>query len=544
MLIVTKQIRPRRRLSRSLACGLALLLLATPFLTAQDDAANEVSEGDALGDGNPAPRLPLAEAIRVALESNLALKSQRLSPEIQEENITIQEADFDPSLFTQANLRQSELAWNEADGDFRQSVSDSRSYVAGVTKRVATGAQVTASASHSRSDGSSFNSDLNQFVGGGLSERASVELDVTQPLLRNRGSDVNLAPLRSARSQERAARYELHNTAADLLQATELAYWELADAYARRRLRQSNVELSSRILSEAQERERLGLATRLEVLQAEANLAQSNEEIIRADRAISEAADGLLATMGVLDEATVLTTAPEVQALPEPAKSTPDFEYVLQNALARNFDTAIQEEILAQLEQERLLAKNQTRPELDVSLSAAYDGLSPHSARDAFSEAFDRRGDNWGLGLSFSLPWGRRASKANLRQTDIRIDQAAYQLAAIKQDLLRSTRSAWRTLTISREQLRAAELVVELQEATYAQEQGRFEEGLSTVRDLLETQRDLDTAALGLLDAQLTAIQAEIELARVQGEMLERHNVEWGLIYHQPLPQRSEEGVQ
>src|SRR5690606_9820486 len=118
----------------------------------------------------------------------------------------------------------------------------------------------------------------------------------------------------------------------DLLQATELAYWELADAYARRRLRQSNVELSSRILSEAQERERLGLATRLEVLQAEANLAQSNEEIIRADRAISEAADGLLATMGVLDEATVLTTAPEVQALPEPAKSTPDFEYVLQNA--------------------------------------------------------------------------------------------------------------------------------------------------------------------------------------------------------------------
>lgn len=499
-----------KRLLLAVSCYFALISGASRL------SADETSE-----------TLTLRHAIEYALAQNLGLRIQSLEPDIAKEAIIGQEAAFDPSLFSRANLGQSELEWEEIDGTPRQTISDSRSYALGVTKRVVTGTQVTASASHSRSDGSSFNPDLNQLVGGGLSERATLSLELTQPLLRDFGREVNLAPLRRAESQARAADLETRNAIFSILQQTEVAYWRLADAYQRRELRLSNLELAEKLLEEARERQELGLATRIDTLQAEANLAQRQEQIIRAEQAIRDAVDTLLSTIGTLDEGLSLELQLAVDSLPESTGSLRDFDQVMETALQRNFDTNIQGEVLQQLEQQRILARNEERPQVDVSLSGSYNGLSPVSGRDAFAQAFDRRGDDWGLSLSLNLPWGARAARSNLRQTLHRIDQEEVRLAEIKQDLLRSIRSTYRDMSASRQQLNAAQLVVELQEATYEQERGKYDEGLSTFRDLLEIQRDLDQAKLSLLDAKLAAIESEINLSRVEGTLLERYGLDW-----------------
>nr|WP_281384365.1 TolC family protein [Pelagicoccus albus] len=471
--------------------------------------------------------LSLRSAIDKALAQNLGLRIQSLDPEIADEAVIGQEAAFDPTIYSRANLSQSDLDWQDSDGNQRQTTSDSRSYSLGVTKRVTTGGQLTASASQSRSDGSSFNSELGQLVGGALSERASLSLEFTQPLLRDFGRKVNLAPLRRAESQARVADLQTRNAVFDLLQEIEVYYWRLSDAYQRLELSKSNLELSQKQLEEAEEREKLGLSTSLERLQAEANLAQRQEQIIRAEQSIRGASDDLLSAMGSLDDQVALEPNFVVNGLPESTTDIPEFSAVLDTAFERNFASDIQEEVLEQLEQSKILAKNEQRPQVDLSLSSSYNGLSPISGTDAFDEAFDRRGDDWGLGLSFSLPWGRRSAKSSLRQTLYQIDQAELRLAEIKQDLLRSVRAAWRNLDTARQQLNAAKLVVALQEATYEQERSKYEEGLSTFRTLLESQRDLDVAKQSLLDAQLSMIESEINLSRVEGTLLERHGIEW-----------------
>ncbi|MEM9160584.1 MAG: TolC family protein, partial [Verrucomicrobiota bacterium] len=440
-----------------------------------------------------------------------------------------EKASFDPTVFSQASLSQSDLDWEDGVGNTRQTTSDTRSYSLGVTKRVASGGQITASTIQTRNDGSSFNPDLGQLVGGELSQRASLSLEFTQPLLRDFGTDVTLAPVRTAESRLRVANLETRSAVYDLLQQIENAYWRLSDARLRFDLSQSNLTLSEKLLEESRERERLGLATKIDVLEAEANLAQRKEQIIRAKQRILDRTDDLLAVMGGLDDSLGLSPEIFVALVPESIKPIQSFEVVLQNALDNHFAADIQEELLVQLEQNRILAKNAGRPEVDLTLSSSYNGLSPTSGSDAYSEAFDRRGDDWGLRFSFNLPWGQRKAKSNLRQTVYRIEQGELRLAEIKQDLLRSVRFAWRELDASREQLSAAELVVALREATYEQERSKFEEGLSTFRLLLETQRDLDEAKLRLLDAQLSGIQAEIDLSRVQGLILRRHGVDWNI---------------
>ncbi len=471
--------------------------------------------------------LTLREAVEKALQQNLGLRIQKLDPEIVEESVIGRQAAFDPTLFSQGSIAQSDLDFRNEAGEPRQTLSDNRSYRAGVAKKIATGATITASSSLSRTDGARFDPDLGQIVGSGLNERASFSLEITQPLLRDFGSKANLAPLRKAESRKRVADLQTRNAIFDLLQTTEIAYWRLADRYERHALSLSNLELAGKLLEEAQERERLGLATSLETLQAQANLAERNEEIIRAEQAIREAGDELLAAIGSLDESLSIDSQPRVSSLPIVEDQLQDFQSVLQTAFELNFDTDIQEEILQQLEQDRILAKNGQRPEVDLTLSSSYNGLSNIDASDAFSEALDRRGDDWGLALSFNLPWGNRSAKSNLRQTLHQIEQAELRLIEIKQDLLRSLRSAWRTRRSSQEQLRAAEIVVELQEATYEQERGEYDEGLSTLRDLLENRRDLDAAKLRLLTARLDLIEADIRLERSKGTLLQRAGLDW-----------------
>ncbi|MCH6258431.1 TolC family protein [Puniceicoccaceae bacterium K14] len=472
-------------------------------------------------------KLKLVDAINQGLANNLSLKIERISPLIEEEGLIEEQAAFDPTLFGNASWRESEQAWIDAEGAERQTTSESRAYNAGVTKKLSTGADLTASVNNSRSTGSSFSSDLNQVVGGDRNDEASFSLSITQPLLQNFGSRVNRASIRQAESRQQEAMYRLQNETTDLLETIEIAYWQLADSYERRSLSQSNIELAEDQLSESEARQRAGMATKIEILQAEANLARRKQEIIQAEEAISNAADTLMASIGALGENVAIDNRPMVQKLSQPNTQIAPFEKVLASTFENNFDTAIQNEILRQLEQNLILARNSNRPELDLTLASSYNGLSSIDSQDAFEQALDRKGDDWNLRLGFSLPWGKRASKANVRQTEYTIDQAHLRLAEIKQDLIQTIRSSWRSLQTSQDQLQAAKVVVELQQATYDQEKGKYDEGLSSLRDVLETQRDLDAAILDFLDAQLSTVTAEIRLARVQGTLLERHKLNW-----------------
>lgn len=467
--------------------------------------------------------LTLDEAISTAIESNLGLQVERYEPLIQAEEVTIEEAAFDPVAF--ANMR-----YSEESQESRNSTSDQRSYTAGVRKRIITGTEVSLSTSLSRNDGTFYSSELGQVVGGNLSENADIALSITQPLLQGFGIDVTRAQLRRAESLDRATRLQLRQVVLDVLAETELAYWQVADADARRRLGESNRELARRLLEEIQERRSLGLATELEVLQAEANLAQREQEIIAADQLLSERIDALLALLGNLREVEDVDPRVDVALLPRIDSALPEFSDVWRTALARNPDTAIQEELIEQRRLEVLLARDATRPQLDLTLSGGYNGLSNESGTDAYEEALARDGHEWGLQIAFNYPFGRRASRAGLRQAEYRIEQAEWQLIAIKQNLLQETRSAWRDLDVARRQVDAARTVVRLQEATFEQERGEYEEGLSTIRDVLETQRDLDQARTSLLDALYNAIAAEVRLERQQGLLLERHQLEWTAI--------------
>lgn len=470
------------------------------------------------------PDLSLDAAIGTALETNFSFRIAALDPEIARQSVTRAEAAFDSELFASARVSQAEqtTTFSQTEG----TSSDNRNFQVGARKRFAYGTTVTAQSNLDRRDS---NAGVNT---SNLSQAADVSLSVRQPLLRGFGRDANLARVEGAQAGVTAARQSLRDTVFQVLAETERAYWSVARLQEQLALNESSLDVAEALLEEARERLRVGVATQIEVLQAEAARAQRLEEIIETRRNLGDATDLLYQYMGVFPggSAGPRDNGPRVAGMDVDAGPLPDFNEILDRALREDPVLAQQEALIAQREWDLAAARGDTRPTLDLVLSGGYAGVDDRDADAAFESALDRDGHAWAVGLEFSMPWRMRGEKAARIATEKRLDQELLRYQELKQSLFRSVRSAWRNLDAVNQGVEAAQLTVSLQEATFEREKNKYEEGLSVFRDVLEVQRDLDQARIRLLQSKYNRLSSEIDIARLTGEMLERHGLDPALL--------------
>lgn len=463
----------------------------------------------------------LRESIDQALQSNLGLSVSRFQPGFAQDQLTIAESIFDP------NISGSAIASERADppatslegvGSGEQAIGAGQRFSVSVDKRFSTGTQVGLETNLNRSTTNSSFALLNPDFSTRLG------FSVRQPLLSGFGEAVNLAPVARARIGIRRSRLQVRREVLDLIAQVEIAYWNLAAARQRQDLFLSNLELAKSLLEENIARERVGLATRLDVLQAEASLAARSEEVILAQQAADNAEDALKSVLGILADGPDLPIA--VESLPENLPLLPGFRDSVHGALTTDMDSQIQLELIEQLEIDRMVANNQTLPDLDLFGGAGLLGRDGGGV-SAYQGALESRGYDWNVGLEMSLPWGMRAQEARLRSSVRSIYQAETQLADIQQELLRRLRLAWRSIASGRERLATTQASLRLNEESFEQERARYEAGLSNFRNVLEAQRDFDNAKLRHLATLFDIREAVVSLARLDGRILSRHGFSW-----------------
>lgn len=466
----------------------------------------------------PSNPLSLEDAVYRSLDANLGIRINGFAPEIAETAVDVEQAAFDTTLFSNANAGETERA---SIADATQGTSSStRSIEIGASKRFSTGAsaQITTNLTRSENNAITATSQLDYNSDFGVSLR--------QPLLRGAWTDVNLAPIKQAESRLAAARIRFNQQVFDLIAGVETAYWNLSTAFAQLDLRKTSLRTAEILLEEAREKERVGLATRVDLLQAEANRAQREEEIIVAEQAIADAADALFVLQGNLAMADgFIDRSVDVESLPEAMPAITPFETLWSRTLLWDLDIAIQQETLRQRNLDILLARNLRDPQLDLTLSGGQLGRDDQRGGTAVENALNGDGMFWRTGLQFSLPWGRREGEARVRQAEFRTEQEEIRLMEIKQALMETARRQWREANTGRRRLDAAMTTLELREATYEQAQARFKAGLITFREVLEAQDDLDRARLTVLNTRASVIRADIALNRLDGSIAERYRL-------------------
>jgi len=472
----------------------------------------------AMGGAPGVPELTLEECIALVLEKNFSLRAASYTAANAKEALVISKAGFDPTLtatgttgHTQGVTTISGSLGATTTSNYRQDQSDLR---VGVNQTIQTGAAVSLTGGLLRNNNSPAASTLNPAYNSDLS------LAVTQPLLKGAGTTVNRAAIENARLGITIANLNFKGSVLQAVRDTESAYYSLAFARAQLAVKQSSLELAQKLYDENKVRKSTGVATDLDVLTAEVGVAAAQNGVILARQQVRNSEDALLALTGQVE----FDRAPgplKFTSFSDPAPSVGE-TFRLARELQPTYVAAL--ELIKQLELAATVANNGKLPTLNLGGALGYNG-----ADKSYGSSIDnlKTGDNynWQVDLSLSVPWGMRADRARARQALNNLHQEQAQLQQIEQNLLVQVRADVLAVATSIESVQISSKATELAVRQYELQKAKFDAGLSTSRDVLQSQTDLETARVNDLQARVNLRIAVANLHQLDGSSLERYHI-------------------
>jgi outer membrane protein len=461
----------------------------------------------------PSPLLTLEECVRLALSRGFDLEIEQQSLAIAQDSVPIARSQYRPIVSATTGKSVSRTAASEGfAGTHRENVDAS----VGVSQRMLLGTQVGLDLQNNRFDIDPAISALNPAY------TSDVTLRLRQPLLKGFGTRLNSQVIRRAEIGFDIAGNNYESRALNVIQDTENAYYLLTGARDQLQVFRYSLQLAEALLSESNSRRDAGMATRLDVLQAEVGVANARRSVLEAQRTVRASEDALSSLIGRFQFDTPIgaTTADTVSA----GDSLPTIEGSYQQALERFPDLLNARATLEIAKLDVMFARNDLMPSLDLDVALGFNG-EDSTRRGAFSGISEPDGHTWQAGLSITYPLGRLAEKARFRQSRFALTQAELRAKQLEQDVLVAVRNAVRDVETSRESVDIAAQAAELAQRQYEAETERFRAGLSTSRRVLEAQTDLESARVANLQARLDLQTARAALRRLEGSSLSRYGI-------------------
>ena len=495
----------------------------------------------------PETRLTLAEARALALERNVELRVEREAAAIADAGELRARGAWDPLLKVDARLRErtdpvNSILSGAPAGELAPTVR-STGLSLGVVQLLPTGGSLTLTSSLAREKTD------NVFAILSPAWTSSIGLEVRQPLLRNRVTDPARAALRVARIDRGRSTASLRRVASDTVAAAERAYWALVAARRAVDARASAVALAERQQEDVSARVEAGTLSEsdlaspvAEVERRKGELLASREAAARAENALkalllADPADPAWTSRLVPADDVETPTAPSVSAAPDVAAAQERRPEVAE-AAARLDRLAVEAEA----------ARDRVRPQLDlvagytgrglagdlssgiappfpvgpVELPGALDG-GPGRSLGTIGEG---RYPDASLGLSFALPLGNRAARAESKQLHSARLQAELALLRARQQVGVEVRNAAVAEETAAQRVTAARAARRAAETQLRAEEERFAAGLTTSFFVLTRQNDLTQTLLVETQALADLRTARVERTRAEGTLLSEREIQ------------------
>lgn len=507
-------------------------------LGAAAEASDWTSYGRLREIGEPQP-LTLSDAVVLAVRHNTGLQVERLAPLTARAGVLDATSAFDPVIFGEVNKTRSV---RPADSQFFATEVLDQNFNAnvGVRKLFRSGALGELFWTNRRNRSS--------FRFQALDPDYTTELlfSLNQPLLRNFGLRYTTILIRLAQTAElQAIRNYEAQIAATVLQV-ERAYWDLVGAIQNVRVQEQGLAASRELLRQNQGKFDVGAVPRTAVLEAQADVARREAELIRVERAVATLRDSLRALVNAPQEeadAVILidpTEQPEIQPYPL------DVDASLRRAREERPELAAAELQVRVAGLNLKAAENQLLPRLDAVGSIGLNGLSGDQVplptpgqepievapsafaggyRDALELMFDGRFYSYLAGVVLEIPIANAAARADYATAKIDLERARLGFHQVQQLVTLEIKTSINNLQSDLKSIEATRIARELAAENLQNQQARYDVGLATTKDLLDFQDQLTQAQAAEVQA-LTRYAIDLaELRRAEGTLLEARNV-------------------
>ncbi len=476
----------------------------------------------------------IRELIKLGIEKNIGLQIEQLNIPISDTEIIQEEAVFDPEAFAATSYSESKspLAIASFLSTFDNSDEDRLGGEVGLSKNFQSGA------SASLSLGSERVSDNNITEGLDPRYRTLLLLDLSQPLLRGYGQEVNTTNLQLARNQRQQEALSYLFAAQSVALQVERVSRQLAGQAEVVGLQQEGVDLAEELFKANQRKFDAGVIPISEVQEAETALALRE---LRLSVAIQQR-DQFLEDLNRLLDHALEQNFNASSLFQEPAKplrlDLPDDSLLYEEARKNRPDLQISQVVIENSALRKEFSANQLKPQLDLRLQAGLNGLSGDKRSgssskysggwsDSFASTIDQDGHQWSAGLEFSFPLGNRSAKSRYLQAGLIQKQSKYQQRDLESALKTELKLQRLNLVSSIEQVAISERATGLAIKTVDQEQRRMEEGLSDTFRLLFFQNAMIDAKIdrifSLVQYQLAV--AQMNFARGRRQRMRKMNL-------------------
>ncbi len=310
------------------------------------------------------------------------------------------------------------------------------------------------------------------------------------------------AQIRAAEQQVRFQQLEVESLSQQLRLEVSNAYYALQQADATVDINQAAVTDAAQSLRDAQLLEQAGLGTRFDVLQAQVQLANANQDLIRSLSQQRVARRRIVQLLSLAQSAEVSAADPiEVagawnlsleQSIVLAYKNRAELE---QQLVQRDID-----------EQRRRVEQAATRPQ--VSLTASYNILGVLN---------DGVGPEDGLSLGARLRWdffdgGRTKARVNQQRSNIAIDETNF--ANQRNQVRFEVEQAFSDLNSNAQNIQTASFALVQAQESLRLARLRFQAGVGTQTDVINQQTELTRARGNRLTAILDYNRALASLQR------------------------------
>jgi len=533
---VKPQVSTCVRLARASTVA-ACLFASGPAVSAsgQGQPPAQTAQPPAKPAGNTAATLRIGsdEAVRMALDNNLGIQTERLNPQLQTLAVSRALSAYTPELFG-TTTRTSDTT---PPTDFlSQGVAVTTSGAVfgngGVRQQLPWGGRYSLVLSGLRS---TSNAPRTPF-----SPRLGSDLDATfiQPLLRGFRIDGFRQAVLQNRNQLEIADVQLAQRITQTSRTVRNAYFNLIAAISGLGVAEQSLELARTSLRNNQRRVEVGTMAPIDIVEAEAEVARQEETVIVRQGLIQSAEDNLRALIMNPAQPDFWTTKIEPSEQPVLAPQAVDIEAAIRNALTNRTDLVQLRKQIEGVDLDIKFNQNQRLPAIDVTAGYGLTGVggtqyvygappadggpppvinqSQRSFTDVLRDVFANDFRNWSFSVNVSYPLG--SSQADVALASSRLERQQAQVSQRQLEILvtAQVREAARDVSTSLQRVEATRKARDFAERRLEAENKRLSVGLSDTFRLFLAQRDLANAKQAELTAIIDYNRALIDFEAVQ----------------------------
>lgn len=476
-------------------------------------------------------QLSLKDAILLGLKNNPGIEVERLEPLRAAEQTLAERSIFDPTLSLDLRKTYSVDPFGTAASPFFQPVqsSQNRDWDLTLKKLFITGTQLDLSFLNNRFVGSLPNQVLKPQY------RPRLGFSLTQPLLRDFGWGLTTIFVRISENREEVSVLGYRAKLAELIQRIVEAYWAVVFAAENVRVQQKAVELAEALLKNAEARVNVGQFAAVAVIEARAEKARREEQLIVARNNLDLASAKLRLTINLNPNRAFLPRRVEAIDAPSVTENPIDRQKSLEKAVQQRPEIQAVALNVRNKELNLRFSENQLLPRLDFRVGAGLTGiageLKPGAANPfagGYGTSLERLGGdfyNYSVGIVLQVPLGNGQAQSKHSQARIELEQEKARQRELVNQVVLEVEKSLGDLDSGYKRIQTGQQAKALAEENLRLQEKRFQVGLITQKDVIDFQSRLIDAESAELRALTDYNNAIAKLKLAEGTLLESYNV-------------------